>query len=115
MEKAPVTIIETNAYLRRAERLLTEEERAACLELIAYDPNCGEVMQGTGGVRKLRIALAGRGKRGGARVVYFFHNESIPVFLLDVFAKNEKANLTKAERNAMAELTRVLARYGEQR
>ncbi|MDH5557172.1 MAG: type II toxin-antitoxin system RelE/ParE family toxin [Alphaproteobacteria bacterium] len=115
MEKAPVTIVETNAYLRRAERLLTEEERTACSELIARDPACGEIMQGTGGVRKLRIALDGRGKRGGGRVVYYFHNESIPVFLLDVFAKNEKSNLTKAERNAMAELTRVLARYGEKR
>jgi hypothetical protein len=115
MEKAPVTIVETKAYLRRAERLLTEEEISACSELIAYDPDCGEIMQGTGGVRKLRIALAVRGKRGGARVVYYFHNESIPVFLLDVFAKNEKDNLTKAERNAMAELTQVLARYGEQR
>lgn len=48
-------------------------------------------------------------------MIYYFHNESIPVFLLDVFAKNEKDNLTKAERNAMAELTRVLARYGVQR
>lgn len=115
MEKAPVTIVETNAYLRRAERLLTEEERTACSELIAYDPDCGEIMQGTGGVRKLRIALAGRGKRGGARVVYYFHNESIPVFLLDVFAKNEKANLTKVERNAMAKLTRMLASYGGKR
>lgn len=115
MAKAPVTIVETNAYLRRAVRLMTEEERIACSELIAYDPACGEIMQGTGGVRKLRVALAGRGKRGGARVVYYFHNDSIPVFLLDVFGKNEKDNLTKAERNAMAGLTRVLARYGVQR
>jgi hypothetical protein len=62
----------------------------------------------TGGVRKLRWALSGRGKRGGARVIYYFYNEQLPVFLLAAYGKNEKANLSKAERNAMAKLIPIL-------
>jgi len=52
--------------------------------------------------------LPGKGKRGGARVVYYFHSEQLPVFLLAAYGKNEKANLTKAERNAMAKLVPML-------
>ena len=58
----------------------------------------------TGGVRKLRWALPGGGRRGGARVIYFFHGERLPLFLLAMYGKNEKANLSKAERNAMAKV-----------
>lgn len=65
-----------------------------------------------GGVRKLRWGVEGRGKRGGVRVIYYFHNETIPVFLLNVFAKNERANLTKAERNLLKKLSAELAKYG---
>ena len=66
------------------------------------------LIPGTGGVRKLRWAMPGRGKRGGARVIYYFHSEQLPVFLLAAYGKNEKANLTKAERNAMAKLIPIL-------
>ena len=69
-------------------------------------------MAETGGGRKLRWKAKGRGKRGGVRVIYYFHNESLPLFLLNVFAKNERANLTRAERNAMkALLPRLIAGY----
>jgi len=60
--------------------------------MLARDPECGEIIQGTGGVRKVRVALPGRGKSGGARVIYYFHSERLPVFALTVFAKNEKAD-----------------------
>jgi len=69
-------------------------------------------MPGTGGARKLRWKALGRGKRGGVRVIFYFHNESLPLFLLNVFAKNEKANLTKAEQNEMrALLPKLIAGY----
>jgi len=61
-------------------------------------------MAGTGGCRKLRWRAAGRGKRGGVRVIYYFHDDQLPLFLLTVFAKNEQANLTKAEQNEMRAL-----------
>ena len=58
-------------------------------------------MPGTGGFRKVRVAMEGRGKSGGARVIYFLHNETMPVYLLTVFAKNDKENLTQGERNEL--------------
>ena len=53
-------------------------------------------MADTGGVRKVRWAAKGRGKRGGARIIYYFQNESLPLLLLNVFAKSQKIDLTKA-------------------
>jgi hypothetical protein len=71
-------------------------------------------MQGTGGVRKLRWSAHGKGKSGGVRVIYYFHNEMIPLFLLSLFGKGEKANLTKGERNELAKLTSILIKnYGD--
>jgi hypothetical protein len=103
-----LTVVETRAYLARAEKLLSREERDAVVKMLAADPLCGELMVGTGGVRKARFAMEGRGQSGGARVVYFFFNDGAPVFLLAVFGKNEKANLSKSERNQLAKLVQVL-------
>ena len=66
------------------------------------------MIEGTGGVRKLRWARDGRGKSGGVRVIYYFHSEAMPLYLLTMFAKNERANLSKAERNELAGLVDVL-------
>jgi hypothetical protein len=70
-------------------------------------------MQGTGGIRKLRWSAQGRGKSGGVRVIYYCHNDVVPLFLLTVFGKGEKANLSKAERNDLAKFTSLLLQsYG---
>ena len=65
-------------------------------------------MQGTGGIRKLRWSRQSAGKSGGVRVIYYFHNEQMPLYLLTVFGNGEKANLRKAERNELAKLVRLL-------
>lgn len=98
------TVVETPAYLVDAERLFSSEERSAIIDRIAADPTCGVVIPGSGGVRKVRFGFGARGKSGGARIIYFFSGESLPVFVLAAFAKNEKANLSMAERNALAKL-----------
>ena len=67
-------------------------------------------MQGTGGIRKLRWARGSRGKSGGVRVIYYYHDERIPLYLLTVFGKNERANLSKAERNELAKLVATLTK-----
>ncbi len=105
-----ISIAETGTYLARAGKVLSEVEQHAVAQMIARDPSCGVVMEGTGGVRKIRLAIGGRGKSGGARVIYHFHSEGMPVYLLTVFAKSEKANLTPAERNALARLVETLKR-----
>jgi hypothetical protein len=92
MERPLQTVVETAEFLVRSSKLMSDEQRARVVEMLARDPECGEIMRGTGGVRKVRVALAGRGKSGGARVIYYFHSEKLPLFALTVFAKNERAN-----------------------
>ncbi len=103
-----ITVIETRAFIARAERLLSEDSRSSIIDFISANPEAGEIMEGTGGVRKLSVALPGRGKRGGARVVYYYHNQGYPVFLLGLFAKNQKDNLTKAERNKLKDAMKTM-------
>ena len=67
------TVVETPTYLAIANKLFSEEERADIVALVAADPECGDVIRGTGGFRKVRVARKGMGKSGGARVVYIWH------------------------------------------
>ena len=107
-----MTVLETPSFLRDAAAALTDEERTEAISFLAANPEAGDIMRDTGGARKLRWRAQGRGKRGGARVIYYYHNESLPLFLLNVFAKNEKPNLTKAERNETKTLLpRLIAGY----
>lgn len=103
-----LTVAETTEYLRRAEKLLSEEERRDVISYLALHPRAGDLMEGTGGVRKLRWARAGRGKSGGVRIIYYVHSEAMPLYLLTLFAKSERANLSKAERNDLADLVETL-------
>lgn len=102
-------VIETEAYLRAAKAAgMTADEMTAAVDLVAADPEAGDVMQGTGGVRKARLAGRGKGKSGGYRIVWYFGGGDIPVFLLTVFGKGEKANLTQGERNALRHMVATL-------
>jgi len=103
-----ITVVELPEFRRRVEDLLAEDEQEKLITYLSVQPKSGVLIQGTGGVRKLRWARSGSGKSGGVRIIYFFYNEFIPLFLLTVFAKNEKENLSKAERNELAVLTRLL-------
>ena len=95
------TVVETPTYLAIASKLFSEEERADIVAMLAADPECGDLIRGTGGFRKVRVARKGMGKSGGARVVYIWRNQRFPVFLITVFAKNQKENLSMAERNML--------------
>ncbi len=87
---------------------MSGDEAAAVVTILANDPEAGVIMPGCGGARKLRIAKPGRGKSGGYRIITYFGGSDSPVFLLTVFGKGEKDNLTKAERNTLASLTKTL-------
>lgn len=110
---APITVVETPEFLSATRKLLTDKERAVLIDYLAQNPAAGDLIQGTGGVRKLRWGLEGRGKRGGARVIYFYHSADLPLFALTAYAKNERADLSQKDRNDFRRLTKLLAEtYG---
>lgn len=103
----------TTTCERAITGVLGEEAEREFVELpLLEDPRRGVVVAGTGGFRKLRVPLEGRGKRGGGRVVYYFASRRSRVYLVAFFAKNVSENLTPAERNALKTLARNLERDG---
>lgn len=107
------TVVETPGFLKAAEAIFTDSEREQIVTMIAADPECGDLIQGTGGFKKVRVSRSGMGKRGGARVIYILRNEHFPIFLVTAYAKNEKENLTKQERNQLAKrANQIFASYG---
>jgi hypothetical protein len=102
MEYDLITVAETEPFQRKVRRLLFEDEKAELITYLSAFPNAGVLIQGTGGIRKLRWARSGRGKSGGVRVIYYFHNSGMPLYLLTLFGKNEKTDLSKAERNVLS-------------
>ena len=105
---APITVVETPEFLTATRHIMDEEERGLLVDYIAHNPLAGALIPGTGGVRKLRWALEGRGKRGGARVVYYYHNDAVPIFALTAYAENERADISQADRNDFRRLTALL-------
>jgi hypothetical protein len=99
------TVVETPSYLAKAHKLLSAAQMEEVVNLVSADPLCGEVMEGTGGFRKVRFAIGNKGKSGGVRIIYIYRNDDVPVFLITVYPKNEKGNLTQAERNALKKRT----------
>jgi len=106
------TVVETPAFLHDAQALgIPDSERLAIVTWVAAHPDAGNVIEGAGGARKVRFAGKGKGKSGGYRVISFFSGTDVPVFLLNIFAKNEKSDLTPGERrtlkNILADIVKV--------
>lgn len=102
-------VVETKAYLAAAKGAgMSEEEMQAVVDAVAADPEAGAIMQGCGGARKFRHAKPGKGKSGSYRIVTYYGGENAPVFLITVFGKGEKSNLSDAEKNAVAKLVKKL-------
>lgn len=104
------TIAELPEYRRRSQRLLGASDNTALIDHLSRYPYAGVLVPDTGGIRKLRWAMEGKGKRGGVRVIYYVYNEHLPVYLLTIFAKNEKADLSMEERQTLAKLVALLKR-----
>jgi mRNA-degrading endonuclease RelE of RelBE toxin-antitoxin system len=96
------TVAETPIFIRRAEKLLSEEGHADLITYLATHPIAGDEIVGTGGVRKVRYGAMGRGKSGGVRVIYYFYDENLPIYALLVYGKNERADLTAEQRKSVA-------------
>jgi hypothetical protein len=93
---AVVTFIETKLFTKLVQNYFTDEEYAALQSAIMANPNAGDVIPGSGGVRKLRWGFAGRGKRGGVRVIYYLRLQQSQVWMLTLYAKNEAATIPGA-------------------
>jgi mRNA-degrading endonuclease RelE of RelBE toxin-antitoxin system len=106
-----ITIAEMASFQRDADRIFTDEEREKFAEFVAVNPAFGDIIPGTGGVRKIRWAAKNSGKRGGARVIYYFRDLNMPVYLLAVYAKGQKMNLTADDRH---QISRLVDRIVEQ-
>ncbi len=108
------TVVELPEFLRRAKAIMSEDERIGIVNYLAANPEVGVSLGG--GLRKARIARDGGGKSGGYRTLHVFGGRHMPLFLLTVFAKNEKDNLTPAEKAELVTLSKpLIARYGDKR
>jgi len=107
---ALLTVIETPSFLSDAKKLLDDNEREALVNFLSSSPCAGDLIKGTGGIRKIRWAKEDAGKSGSYRVIYFFYSMDIPLFILNIFAKNEKTNISQAERNELKKLTGLLVK-----
>lgn len=92
-----VIFIEDHGFWKRRKGLLDEEGLFGLMEWLAVHPGAGQVIPGTGGLRKVRWAAKGRGKRGGARVIYFWWVADDQLLLLDIYAKSQQEDLAAAE------------------
>lgn len=88
---------------------MTEAELKVIVDALAANPLAGDLISGTGGARKLRFARQGGGKSGGYRTVHYFGGTDVPVFLLQLYAKNERADLTAAQRNTLRTVLATIA------
>jgi hypothetical protein len=105
------TVVELPEFLRRAKAIMSDDERQAIVDYIAANPEAGLSLGG--GLRKVRISREGGGKSGGYRTIYVFGGVTVPIFLVTVFAKNEKDNLSRSEQAELVALSKALvARYG---
>src|SRR5690349_15026610 len=100
------TVAETSIFIRQAEQLFSPEEKSEVIDLLATNPLLGDEIPGTGGVRKLRVAARGKGKSGGARIIYYFYDEDAPIYALLAYGKGQKTDLTPDDAKAVAEFAR---------
>jgi hypothetical protein len=90
-----MVIFETSIFTKKIIALLNDEEYRILQNILVERPDSGDIIQGSGGIRKIRWGASGRGKRGGARVIYYWATEHDQIFMLYAYAKNERDDLTK--------------------
>ncbi|TIO70151.1 type II toxin-antitoxin system RelE/ParE family toxin [Mesorhizobium sp.] len=101
-------VAETPLFIKQAAELFTEEERTELIDFLAANPQAGDEIPGAGGVRKLRFAAKGKGKRGGARVIYYWYSDEAPIYALLAYGKNQKTDLEPDEAKAVAAFAKAI-------
>jgi mRNA-degrading endonuclease RelE of RelBE toxin-antitoxin system len=105
------TFTETEKFVRQASKILDEEIINELQLFLCKYPDDGDIIKGSNGIRKMRWAASGRGKRGGARIIYYYAVSNERILLLDIYPKNEKNDLTA---NELENLKKVLQAWMEQ-
>jgi hypothetical protein len=100
-----ITVAETAPFLRQAAKLWSDDDRAAFVDFIAANPDAGDIIPDTGGLRKIRWTRPGIGTRGGVRVLYFYHDDLMPLYLLLIYAKAEREDWTNDDKRRARALT----------
>src|SRR6266446_2444284 len=113
MRTRPVTVAETAVFMRQAGALWSNDERFEFVDFIARNPEAGDLIPASGGVRKVRWGRQGSGKRDGVRVIYFYHDPGMPLYLLMIYAKARRDDLSPdARRTVQGLVARLKAAYG---
>jgi len=113
MRPRPITVAETVVFMRQASALWTEDERFEFVDFIARNPEAGDLIPASGGVRKVRWGRRGSGKRGGVRIIYFYHDPAMPLYLLTIYAKARRDDLSSEARQTVRGLVeRLKEAYG---
>lgn len=99
-----ITIAELSHFRKKSAKIISDEEREELHLYLTQHPYKGDVIAGTGGARKLRWAASGRGKRGGARVIYFYHVVGSTIYLMACYTKNEQSDLSAADQKHLKAL-----------
>ena len=110
LDPRPVSVVETPQFVRQASSIWSDDEVRALVDYVAMNPEAGDLIPGTGGVRKMRWQRQGLGKRGGARVIYFYHNQETPIFLLMAYTKSLSTDLSPSAKATLAVLVKHLKR-----
>jgi len=110
-----ITIAELPNFVRLADKLLGHQECQDLISYLANHPKSGDLIEGTGGVRKLRWGRGSQGKRGGVRLIYYFYSSDMPLYLITLYAKNTRSNLSNSQRHELFELTSELVKVWQGR
>ena len=110
-----MTVTETPLFLRQADGLWNDADRHAFVDFIAANPEAGDMIPDSGGIRKVRWTRPGMGKRGGVRVIYFYHDDAMPLYLLLIYAKAQRENWTQDEKQRAQILTTRLKQEHQRR
>ena len=103
-----ITFYETTAFTHGVSKLKAKDQCLEFKEELARNPEKGDLLRGTGGFRKVRMRLPGRGKSGGARVIYYYLSADGVVYLVSLYAKNAQENLTGKQTNQLKELSTII-------
>jgi mRNA-degrading endonuclease RelE of RelBE toxin-antitoxin system len=110
-ENYRISIAEMGQAKRDLGSTLSEQEKDELIDWLALNPDAGDIIQGANGVRKTRWAYGGKGKRGGLRVIYYFRDLNMPIYLIAVYKKNEKLNLTAKEKQIISHMVDELVEH----